>query len=47
VCYVDSTVALPILACYLIQTQGSREPKRLYARRREALDLLAREAKPA
>ncbi|KMY67982.1 deoxyhypusine synthase [Desulfocarbo indianensis] len=47
VCYVDSTVALPILASYLIQTQGSREPKRLYARRQEALDLLAREAKPA
>lgn len=47
VCYVDSTVALPILTAYLIQTQGSREPKRLYARREEAMELLKQEANPA
>jgi deoxyhypusine synthase len=47
VCYVDSTVALPILAAYLIQTKGSREPKRLYARRDEALEMLKKEAQPA
>jgi deoxyhypusine synthase len=47
VCYVDSTVALPILTTYLIQTQGSRDPKRLYARRDEAMELLRQEANPA
>lgn len=47
VCYVDSTIALPILAAYLIQAQGFREPKRLYARREEAMELLKQEANPA
>jgi deoxyhypusine synthase len=47
VCYVDSTVALPILGAYLIQTKGSRQPKRLYARRDEALEMLKKEAQPA
>ena len=47
VCYVDSTIALPILAAYLVQTQSSRQPKRLYARREEAMELLKQEAHPA
>ncbi len=46
VCYTDSTIALPILTAYLVQTVGSRPAKRLYARRDQALDLLRREAAP-
>jgi deoxyhypusine synthase len=45
VCYTDTTIALPLLTAYLIQTRGQREPRRLYARRDEALDLVRREAK--
>jgi deoxyhypusine synthase len=44
VCYTDSTIALPVLAAYLIQRRGSRGPKRLYAGRGKALELLAAEA---
>jgi deoxyhypusine synthase len=44
VCYTDTTIALPIITSYLAETVGSREPKRLYARRDEALDLLKRES---
>jgi deoxyhypusine synthase len=44
VCYTDSTIALPVLAAYLIQRRGRREPKRLYADRGKALELLAAEA---
>jgi len=33
VCYVDSTVALPIITAYALATHAAREPKRLYARR--------------
>ncbi len=47
VCYTDITLALPILAAYLIQAKGSRQPKRLYTRREEALELLRKEARPA
>ncbi|MCF8115967.1 MAG: deoxyhypusine synthase [Desulfarculaceae bacterium] len=45
VCYTDSTIALPIITSYLTEAGGSREPKRLYARRDEALELLRKEAK--
>jgi deoxyhypusine synthase len=44
VCYTDTTLALPLITAYLLETVGRREPKRLYARRDEALDLLRREA---
>jgi deoxyhypusine synthase len=45
VCYTDTTIALPIITSYLAETVGSREPKRLYARRDEAMELLRQEAK--
>lgn len=45
VCYTDTTIALPIITSYLAETVGSREPKRLYARREEALALVKKEAK--
>jgi deoxyhypusine synthase len=40
VCYTDSTIALPLLTAYLIETRGSREPKRLYRRRDEAVSVI-------
>ena len=40
VCYMDNTVALPILAAYAIANHAPRKPKRLYARRQEMLDRL-------
>ncbi|HTS55339.1 MAG TPA: deoxyhypusine synthase family protein, partial [Burkholderiales bacterium] len=42
VCYLDTTVALPILAAYAIANHAPRTPKRLYDRREEMLDRLAR-----
>ncbi|MGD8563875.1 MAG: deoxyhypusine synthase [Desulfarculaceae bacterium] len=44
VCYTDTTIALPILTAYLMDTCKRREPKKLYARREEALEMLRREA---
>lgn len=44
VCYTDSTIALPMMAAYLIETKGKRTPKRLYNQRDQALDLLKKEA---
>jgi deoxyhypusine synthase len=41
VCYLDSTVALPILAAYAIANHPPRAPKRLYDRREEMLASLA------
>jgi deoxyhypusine synthase len=43
VCYVDSTVALPIITAYALATRAPRTPKRLYDRRDEMMDALARE----
>ncbi len=43
VCYVDSTVALPILTAYTLATRAPRRPKRLYERRDELVDALATE----
>lgn len=37
VCYLDSTVALPILAAYALDNHAPREPKRLYHRRDEMM----------
>src|SRR6266852_5431363 len=43
VCYVDSTVALPIITAYALATHDAREPRRLYERRHEFMDLLLSE----
>jgi deoxyhypusine synthase len=43
VCYVDSTVALPIITAYALATHAPREPKRLYDRRDEFMELLRSE----
>lgn len=45
VCYVDSTVALPIITAYALATHEKREPKRLYDRREEFMNLLLSEYK--
>jgi deoxyhypusine synthase len=44
VCYLDTTVALPLLAAYALTAHEPREPKRLFRRREEMLDVLKREA---
>lgn len=43
VCYVDSTVALPIITAYALARHKPREPKRLYERREEFMQLLISE----
>ena len=43
VCYVDSTVALPLITAYALARHEPREPKRLFDRRGEFIDLLQRE----
>jgi deoxyhypusine synthase len=43
VCYLDSTVALPILTAYAMATHGPRTPKRLFDRREQMLALLVEE----
>jgi deoxyhypusine synthase len=40
VCYVDSTVALPLITSYALARHEPREPKRLYDRREELMRLL-------
>jgi deoxyhypusine synthase len=45
VCYVDSTVALPIITAYALATHQPRKPKRLYDRRDEFMKLLVSEYK--
>jgi deoxyhypusine synthase len=45
VCYVDSTVALPIITAYALAKHPPREPKRLYDRRGEFMKLLTSEYK--
>jgi deoxyhypusine synthase len=45
VCYVDSTVALPLITAYALARHEPREPKRLYDRRAELMDLLMSEYK--
>ena len=43
VCYVDSTVALPIITAYALAKHPPRQPKRLYDRRDEFMKLLRSE----
>jgi deoxyhypusine synthase len=43
VCYLDSTVALPIITAYAMARHEPRPLKRLFNRRRELLELLQRE----
>jgi len=45
VCYVDSTVALPIITAYALATHKPRKPKRLYDQRKASMDLLLSEYK--
>lgn len=40
VCYTDSTIAMPILAAYIIECCEPRELKRIYDRRGEMMDVL-------
>jgi deoxyhypusine synthase len=43
VCYVDSTVALPLITAYAFAKREPRKPKRLYDRREEIMNLLKSE----
>ena len=43
VCYLDSTVALPIIAAYALAKHKPRSPRRLYNRREEFMNLLMKE----
>jgi deoxyhypusine synthase len=43
VCYLDSTVALPIITAYALARHKPRKPKRLYEHRAAMLELLTRE----
>jgi deoxyhypusine synthase len=45
VCYLDSTVALPIIAAYALARHKPRTPRRLYERRDEFMNLLLTEYK--
>jgi deoxyhypusine synthase len=42
VCYLDSTVALPLITAYALARRKPRQLKRLYDRRRAMMDLLRR-----
>jgi deoxyhypusine synthase len=42
VCYVDSTVALPLITAYALARRSPRKPRRLYEKRAEMLSELAR-----
>jgi deoxyhypusine synthase len=43
VCYLDSTVALPIITAYALARHKPRPPRRLYQRREEFMQLLLTE----
>ena len=43
VCYVDSTVALPLITAYVLARHAPRKPKKLYHRREEFMNLLLKE----
>jgi len=45
VCYLDSTVALPIITAYALAKHEPKKPRRLYERREEFMNLLMREYK--
>jgi deoxyhypusine synthase len=42
VCYLDSTVALPLITAYALARRGARKPRRLYEKRAEMLAGLMR-----
>jgi deoxyhypusine synthase len=44
VCYVDTTVALPLLTAYALEAHGGRAPRRLYDRREALMATLRRDA---
>ena len=46
-CYLDSTVALPLLASHALGTTARRPLKRLYDRRGELMDRLRAEYRSA
>jgi deoxyhypusine synthase len=46
VCYTDSTIALPLITAYLLSKRVERSPRRLYAKRDQALETLKQEARP-
>jgi deoxyhypusine synthase len=43
VCYVDTTIALPLITAYALAKRQPRPLKRLYDRRSDAMDLLKSE----
>src|SRR6476646_4115980 len=43
VCYLDSTVALPLITAYALARHAPRKPRRLYDRRDEFMQLLLTE----
>jgi deoxyhypusine synthase len=45
VCYLDSTVALPLITAYALARHKPRQPRRLYQRREEFMNLLMDEYK--
>ena len=45
VCYVDSTIALPVLTAYALAKHPPRKPKRLFERREELLKNIEKEFK--
>jgi deoxyhypusine synthase len=45
VCYVDSTVALPLITAYALTRHEPREPRRLYDKREQFMNLLLAEYK--
>ena len=45
VCYVDSTIALPILTAYALAKHPPRKPKRLFERREQLLENIEKEFK--
>ncbi|HKT08121.1 MAG TPA: deoxyhypusine synthase family protein, partial [Gemmatimonadaceae bacterium] len=47
VCYTDSTIALPLLTSYALAKRKPRRLKRLFERRGDMMDALAREARAA
>jgi deoxyhypusine synthase len=47
VCYVDSTIALPLITAYALSKHPARPRKRLYDRREELIDRLKREHEQA
>ena len=47
VCYIDNTVALPLLTAYALARHAPRPLKRLYARREAMMERLVTEYKAA